>query len=113
MLPVSSQRKNNFYHQNTRLDAFRKNSRNIIGRNPSMVIPLLANQDLTAMLVGYQRNHHRRKQPYWQESFDGDSFVSQSRFDAYAPLNPFNFCALASERLAIADSRFIIAMTDG
>ena len=27
------------------------NSRNIIGRNPSMVIPLLANQDLTPMLV--------------------------------------------------------------
>ena len=23
-------------------------------------------------------------QYYWQESFDGDSFVSQSRFDAYA-----------------------------
>ena len=29
----------NFYHQNTLLDAFRTNSRNIIGRNPSMVIP--------------------------------------------------------------------------
>ena len=28
----------------------RTNSRNIIGRNPSMVIPLLANQDLTSML---------------------------------------------------------------
>ena len=27
------------------------NSRNIIGRNPSMVIPLLANQDLIPMLV--------------------------------------------------------------
>ena len=27
------------------------NSRNIIGRNPSMVIPLLANQDLTPMLL--------------------------------------------------------------
>ena len=23
-------------------------------------------------------------QHYWQESFDGDSFVSQSRFDTYA-----------------------------
>ena len=33
------------------LDAFRTNSRNIIGRNPSMVIPLLANQDLTSMLL--------------------------------------------------------------
>ena len=31
--------------------AFRTNSRNIIGRNPSMVIPLLANQDLTPMLM--------------------------------------------------------------
>ena len=29
----------------------RTNSRNVIGRNPSMVIPLLANQDLTPMLV--------------------------------------------------------------
>ena len=50
VLSVSSQRKYNFYHQNTLLDAFRTNSRNIIGRNPSMVIPLLANQDLTPML---------------------------------------------------------------
>ena len=50
MLSVSLQRKYNFYHQNTLLDAFRTNSRNIIGRNPSMVIPLLANQDLTPML---------------------------------------------------------------
>ena len=50
VLSVSSQRKYNFYHQNTLADAFRTNSRNIIGRNPSMVIPLLANQDLTPML---------------------------------------------------------------
>ena len=40
-----------FYYQNTLTDAFRTNSRNIIGRNPSMVIPLPANQDLTPMLV--------------------------------------------------------------
>ena len=51
VLSVSSQRKYTFYHQNTFLDAFRTNSRNIIGRNPSMVIPLLANQDLTPMLL--------------------------------------------------------------
>ena len=51
VLSVSSQSKYNFYHQNTLLDAFRTNSRNIIGRNPSMVIPLLANQDLTSMLI--------------------------------------------------------------
>ena len=44
-------KKNTFYHQNTLLDAFRTNFRNIIGRNPSMVIPLLANQDLTPMLL--------------------------------------------------------------
>ena len=50
VLSVSSQRKYTFYHQNKLLDAFRTNSRNIIGRNPSMVIPLLANQDLTPML---------------------------------------------------------------
>ena len=43
-------KKCNLYHQNTLLDAFRTNSRNIIGRNPSMVIPLLANQYLTPML---------------------------------------------------------------
>ena len=35
VLSVSSQRKYNFYHQNMLLDAFRTNSRNIIGRNPS------------------------------------------------------------------------------
>ena len=51
MLSVSSQRKYNLYHQNTLLDAFQTNSRNIIGRNPSMVIPLLANQDLTPILL--------------------------------------------------------------
>ena len=50
-LSVSSQIKYNFYHQNTLLDAFRINSRYISGRNPSMVIPLLANQDLTSMLL--------------------------------------------------------------
>ena len=58
VLSVSLQRKYNFYHQNTLLDAFRTNSRNIIGRNPSMVIPLLANQDLTPMLLArYDVNH--------------------------------------------------------
>ena len=51
VLSVSSQRKYNFHHQNTLLDAFRTNSRNIIGRSPSMVIPLLANQDLRPMLT--------------------------------------------------------------
>ena len=51
MLSVSLQRKYNFYHQSTLLDAFRTNSRNVIGRNLSMVIPLLANQDLTPMLL--------------------------------------------------------------
>ena len=51
VLSVSLQRKYNFYHQNTLVDAFRMNSRNIIGRNPSMVIPLLVNQDLTPMLT--------------------------------------------------------------
>ena len=53
VLSVSSQRKYNFYDQNTFLDAFRMNSSNIIGRNPSIVIPLLANQDLTPMLMGF------------------------------------------------------------
>ena len=51
LLSVSLQRKYNFYNQNTPLTAFRTNSRNIIGRNPSIVIPLLANQDLTPMIV--------------------------------------------------------------
>ena len=55
VLSVSSKRKYNFYHQNTLLDTFRTNSRNIIGRNPSMVIPLLANQDLTPMLFVYKK----------------------------------------------------------
>ena len=49
VLSVSSHRKYIFYYQNTLLDAFRTNSRNIIGRNSSMVIPLLANKDLTPM----------------------------------------------------------------
>ena len=50
VLSVFSQRKYTFYLQNMLLDEFRTNSRNIIGRNPSMVIPMLANQDLTPML---------------------------------------------------------------
>ena len=41
-----------FYHQNTFLDVFRKNSRNVVSKNSSMVIPLLANQNLMPMLVG-------------------------------------------------------------
>ena len=51
VLSVSSQRKYNFYHQNKLLAAFLMNSRNIIGRNPSIEISLLANQDLTPMLI--------------------------------------------------------------
>ena len=50
---VSSQRKYNFYYQNTLVYGFRRNSRNIVGGNPSMVIPLLANQDLMPMRVRY------------------------------------------------------------
>ena len=50
LLSVSSQRKYTFYHQNTLLDAFRMTSRYIIGRNPSIVIPSIAKQDLTPML---------------------------------------------------------------
>ena len=57
VLSVSSQRQYKFYHQNTLLDAFLTNSRNIIGRNPSMVIPLLANQDLTPMLIQARISH--------------------------------------------------------
>ena len=49
VLSVSLQITYNFYNQNKFLDALRTNSRNIIGRNPSMVIPLLANRDLTPM----------------------------------------------------------------
>ena len=73
MLLVSSQRKYNFDHLNKLLDAFRTNSHNIIGRNPSMVIPLLANQDLTPMLI--------------LDSLRGISFSLNFR-DAY-PLNNF------------------------
>ena len=51
VVSVSSHIKYNFCHQNTIIDAFRAKSRNIIGRNPSMVIPLLANQDLMSMLL--------------------------------------------------------------
>ena len=53
MLSVFLQRKSTINHQNMFLDAFRTNSRNIIGRNPSMVPPLLANQDLKPMLFSF------------------------------------------------------------
>ena len=68
MLSVSSQRKYNFYHQNTLLHAFRTNSRNINGRNPSMVIPLLANQDLTPMLPGLGCHCYRKLQEFKKQS---------------------------------------------
>ena len=73
MLSVSSQRKYTFYHHNTLLDAFRTNSDNIIGRDLSTVMPLIANQHF----------NNEFSQRYWPESFDGDSFASQSTFDAY------------------------------
>ena len=57
VLSVSSQIKYNFYQQNTFLDAFRMNSRKVIGRSPSMVIPLLANQDLMPMLSRLSLTH--------------------------------------------------------
>ena len=50
-MSIKFERKYTFYHQNTLLDAFRTNSCNIIGRNPSTASPLLANQDLTPMLI--------------------------------------------------------------
>ena len=43
-------KKVHFYYQNMLLYAFRTNSCNIIGGNPSMMIPLLSNQDLTPLL---------------------------------------------------------------
>jgi len=44
-------------HQGALLDAFRMNSRSVVGRNPSVVIPLLANQDLICSTeVGYSRD---------------------------------------------------------
>ena len=51
VLSVSSQRKYNLYHHTMLLNAFQRNSHNSIGRDPSMVIPLLAKQDLVIMLV--------------------------------------------------------------
>ena len=60
VLSVFTQRKCTFYHQNTLLDAFRTHSHYIVCRIPSMVIPLLANQDMTPMLIGYQGDNHRR-----------------------------------------------------
>jgi len=41
----------------------RTNSRKIIGRNPSMVIPLLANQELTPMLVEWYFTKPREGSP--------------------------------------------------
>ena len=53
-------KKVSFYHQQTLLDAFRTNFRNVIGRNHSMVIPLLAIQDLTSMLNRPNRGNRNR-----------------------------------------------------
>ena len=66
VLSVSSQRKKTIYHKNT-------NSRNIIGRNLSMVIPLLANQDLTSMVLGlvFQQSYR------WEDSTGEFVFPAQ------------------------------------
>ena len=73
VLSVLSQRKYTFYQQNTLLDDFRTNSRNIIGRIPSMVIPLLANQDLTPMLIKLSLLSFRKLTHVWYHSiFKGD-----------------------------------------
>ena len=45
----------NFYHQKSLLGAFQANSRNSFARNPSMVTPLLANQDLTPILAKLEK----------------------------------------------------------
>ena len=78
-------KKYNFYHQNTSLDAFRTNSRNIICRNPSLVIPLIANQDLTPMLsAGIHQNFRQLFVAYFWRMFTRYcqiySFVLVSRF---------------------------------
>ena len=76
VLSVSSQRKYNFCHQNTLLDAFRTNSCNSIGRKPSMAIPLLANQDLMPMLFIIRRNSHlARVYAHWIVTLHGWSFT--------------------------------------
>ena len=43
--------KSAFCHENTLLETVQTNSSNINGRNPSMAIPFLANQDFALMLT--------------------------------------------------------------
>ena len=67
------------------LDVFRTNSRNIIGRNPSMVIPLLANQDLTPMLIppifsfsAHLQNITCARQLYIADKTQGKFYLSEN-----------------------------------
>ena len=80
VLSVSSQRKYNFYHRKTLLDAFRMNIRNVIGRNPSMVIPLLGNQDVTPMLVRVII-----EEEMFLESMKGEVAIKFSRMETEQP----------------------------
>jgi len=48
----------------------------------SHALEALLSQHRRQILIGEQRNHHRNI--IGRETFDDDSFASQSRFDAYA-----------------------------
>ena len=83
---MCSQRKYTFYHQNTLLDAFRTNSRNIIGRDLSMVIPLPTNQDLTPMLISCKIKIFvdTLNVGYFYNFFDDVTCIFSTEFDAIA-----------------------------
>ena len=57
----SLRKESTIFATKTFLDAFRANSCNIIGGNPSMAIPLLANQDLTPTPMLVQQAEQRFK----------------------------------------------------
>ena len=94
VLSSSSQRKYNFYHENTLLGAFRTNSRNIIGRNPSMVIPLLANQDLKPMLNtlvhSFIHFYIFRRVTLQQNWFSRGSSLKRKKMHIQGKIQPYN-----------------------
>ena len=74
----------NYTTKNRLLDAFRTNSRNIIGGNPSMVIPLLANQDLTSMLPDIWLL------PHTHLALSAQTFYEQKSTPSHTKANPIN-----------------------
>ena len=96
---------------------FSTNSHNIIGRNPSMVNPLLANQDVTPMLIQVHSFHlcesgrARARSALWTcvvPFSEEDSLVTLDRATEYGSWIDFYFLATSDSWHTAARSSFLL-----